>query len=130
MNWTRHRASVAGAPKGRFDAIREMLAIWGPLALIVAAGFVIAFRYVGAPPPKVIRIATGEADGAYYAFAQQYARLYPEHTDKLILDSVVAADGVAGIVTVQAAGGRAMAAADFLRGHPEVIGKQLKSDAG
>jgi pimeloyl-ACP methyl ester carboxylesterase len=26
--------------------------------------------------------------------AQQYARLYPEHTDKLILDSVVAADGI------------------------------------
>jgi pimeloyl-ACP methyl ester carboxylesterase len=26
--------------------------------------------------------------------AQQYARLYPEHTDKLILDSVVGADGV------------------------------------
>jgi pimeloyl-ACP methyl ester carboxylesterase len=26
--------------------------------------------------------------------AQQYARMYPEHTDRLILDSVVAADGV------------------------------------
>ena len=43
--------------------------------------------------------------------------------------AVVAADGLVGIVTVQAAGGRAMNAADFLRGHPEVIGKRLTSDA-
>ncbi len=43
---------------------------------------------------------------------------------------VVAADGVAGIAMVQAAGGRAMSAADYLRGHPEIIGKQLTSGAG
>jgi TRAP transporter TAXI family solute receptor len=52
-----------------------MFAIWAALALIVAAGFVIAYRYVGAPPPRVIRIATGPENGAYHAFAQQYARL-------------------------------------------------------
>ncbi|TAK71493.1 MAG: methionyl-tRNA formyltransferase [Dehalococcoidia bacterium] len=39
--------------------------------------------------------------------------------------AVVAADGLAGIVKVQAAGGRAMSAADYLRGHPETIGKRL-----
>jgi uncharacterized protein len=52
-----------------------MLRVWGPLALIVAAGFLVAYRYVGAPPPRAISIATGAEDGAYYAFAQQYARL-------------------------------------------------------
>jgi hypothetical protein len=52
-----------------------MFKVWAPLALIVAAGFLVAYRYVGAPPPRVIRIATGAEDGAYYAFAQRYAHL-------------------------------------------------------
>ena len=56
-------------------AARELFKVWAPLALIVAAGFLVAYRYVGAPPPRVIRIATGAEDGAYFAFAQQYARL-------------------------------------------------------
>lgn len=54
---------------------REMFTVWAPLALIVAAGFLLAYRYVGTPPPRVIRIATGAEDGAYHAFAQQYAHL-------------------------------------------------------
>ena len=61
--------------RGRGTAAREMLKIWGPLALIAAAGFLVAYRYVGAPPPRVISIATGAEEGAYYAFAQKYARL-------------------------------------------------------
>lgn len=56
-------------------AAREMFTVWAPLALIVVVGFLIAYRYVGAPPPRVIRIATGAEDGAYYAFAQRYADL-------------------------------------------------------
>lgn len=56
-------------------AAREMFTVWAPLALIVAAGFLLAYLYVGAPPPRVIRIATGAENGAYHAFGQQYARL-------------------------------------------------------
>jgi TRAP transporter TAXI family solute receptor len=56
-------------------AAREMMKVWAPLVLIIAAGFLVAYRYVGAPPPSVIRIATGAMDGAYYTFAQQYATL-------------------------------------------------------
>jgi TRAP transporter TAXI family solute receptor len=56
-------------------AAREIVTIWAPLALIVAAGFLVAYRYVGAPPPYVIRIAAGAENGAYHAFAQQYAHL-------------------------------------------------------
>jgi hypothetical protein len=52
-----------------------MFTVWAPLALIVAAGFLVAYRYVGAPPPRAIRIATGAENGAYHAFAQQYAHL-------------------------------------------------------
>jgi uncharacterized protein len=56
-------------------AIGEFIKVWGVLTLIILAGFLITYQYVGAPPPKVIRIATGTKSGAYYAFAQEYARL-------------------------------------------------------
>jgi TRAP transporter TAXI family solute receptor len=56
-------------------AFLELIKVWGLLTLIVVAGFLITYQFVGAPPPKVIRIATGAKNGAYYAFAQQYARL-------------------------------------------------------
>lgn len=59
----------------RFSAAAEFIKVWGLLAVIVVAGFLLAYQYVGAPPPKVVRIATGAKNGAYYAFAQQYARL-------------------------------------------------------
>jgi hypothetical protein len=65
----------AGLKPALPSAAREWVSVWGPLALIVAAGFIITYQYVGAPPPKAIRIAAGAGDGAYYAFAQQYARL-------------------------------------------------------
>jgi TRAP transporter TAXI family solute receptor len=39
------------------------------------AGFLVASRYVGTPPPRVITIAAGAENGAYHAFAQQYGRL-------------------------------------------------------
>jgi TRAP transporter TAXI family solute receptor len=56
-------------------AAGEFVKIWGLLALIVVAGFAVAYQYVGAPPPKAIRIATGAKNGAYYTFGQEYARL-------------------------------------------------------
>ena len=49
--------------------------------------------------------------------------------DALAGFAIVAADGLVGIAKVQAAGGRAMIAADFLRGHPEIIGKRLTAGA-
>jgi TRAP transporter TAXI family solute receptor len=55
-------------------ALAEFIKVWGLLTLIVVVGFVVTYQYVGAPPPKVVRIATGAKNGAYYAFAQQYAR--------------------------------------------------------
>src|SRR5438094_2226712 len=53
----------------------EFIKVWGLLTLIVVVGFVVTYQYVGAPPPKVVRIATGAKNGAYHAFAQRYARL-------------------------------------------------------
>ncbi len=54
---------------------KEMLAVYGPLALIVILGLVVALRYVKPAPPDHVTIASGEPAGAYHAFAQRYARL-------------------------------------------------------
>jgi TRAP transporter TAXI family solute receptor len=56
-------------------ALAEWAAVWGLATLLVAVGLAIAYRYVAAPPPKIVRIATGAEDGAYYTFGQRYARL-------------------------------------------------------
>jgi TRAP transporter TAXI family solute receptor len=56
-------------------AVVEFIKVWGLVMLIVVGGFVVTYQYVGAPPPKVVRIATGAKNGAYYAFARRYARL-------------------------------------------------------
>ena len=56
-------------------AVVEFIKVWGLLTLIVVVGFVITYQYVGAPPPKIVRIATGAKNGAYYTFAHEYARL-------------------------------------------------------
>jgi TRAP transporter TAXI family solute receptor len=73
----------------------ELTKVWGLLALIVVAGFIFTYQYVGAPPPKAIRIATGAKNGAYYAFAQEYARLM--RNDGILLEVVSTAGSVENI---------------------------------
>src|SRR5262245_23746557 len=57
------------------SALAEHAKLWGLLGLIVVLGLLAAYQFVEPPPPEAIRIATGGKDGAYYAFAQKYARL-------------------------------------------------------
>jgi len=73
-------------------AFVEFIKVWGLLTLIVVVGFVVTYQYVGAPPPKVVRIATGAKNGAYYAFAQRYARLLAN--DGIALEIVSTAGSV------------------------------------
>ena len=51
---------------------RELLTLFLPSILIVAAGFAIAYQFVEPAPPKRITIATGGASGAYTAFGEAY----------------------------------------------------------
>jgi len=55
----------------RFD----MLKVYLPAALLIAVAFVVTFQFVEPPPPDRMRIATGGADGAYAAFARDYAAI-------------------------------------------------------
>ncbi|HEU4639657.1 MAG TPA: TAXI family TRAP transporter solute-binding subunit [Candidatus Binatia bacterium] len=73
-------------------AVVEFLKVWGLLAVIVLVGFLITYQYVGAPPPKVVRIATGANNGAYYTFAREYARLLA--SDGITLEVVPTAGSV------------------------------------
>lgn len=65
---------------------------WGALTLLVIAGFVVAFGYVGAPPPKVVRLAAGSPDGAYYRYGQRYAEILAK--DGITLEVVATAGSV------------------------------------
>jgi TRAP transporter TAXI family solute receptor len=51
----------------------DMLKIYLPVALLIAGAFVVTFQFVEPPPPDRLRIATGGRDGAYAAFARDYA---------------------------------------------------------
>jgi TRAP transporter TAXI family solute receptor len=73
-------------------AFVEFIKVWGLLTLIVVVAFVVTYQFVGAPPPKVVRIATGAKNGAYYAFAQRYARLLA--ADGISLEVVSSAGSV------------------------------------
>ena len=52
---------------------RSFLAMYGVAVVIAATGFVVAYHFVGAPPPRTFRLAAGAKGGAYYQFAHQYA---------------------------------------------------------
>ena len=48
-------------------------AVYGLAFIIAAAGFFVAWQFVGPPPPKTFRLAAGARGGGYYAFALRYA---------------------------------------------------------
>ena len=75
-----------------FSPAADLIKTWGVLTAIVAGGFVATYQFVGAPPPRVIRIATGAENGAYFAFAQQYARYLAD--DGITLEVVPTAGSV------------------------------------
>jgi TRAP transporter TAXI family solute receptor len=51
------------------------LKTFGSAVAIILAGFLIAWQYVNPAPPHTITIATGQADGAYYLFAERYREI-------------------------------------------------------
>jgi TRAP transporter TAXI family solute receptor len=60
-------------PRGRSG--RDYLVVGVPALAVLAAGFLIAFKFVEPPPPDRIVIATGDRSGAYYAFAERYREI-------------------------------------------------------
>ncbi len=74
---------------------RSLVTYWSLAVLVTLLGFVIAWRYSEPPPPRHIRIAAGERDGAYYAFATQYADyLAREDIDLQVVETAGAVENI------------------------------------
>ena len=55
------------------QSLSDIGGTWGLAILILAAGFVVAYQFIGPPPPKRIVLATGAEGGAYQGYGQQFA---------------------------------------------------------
>lgn len=51
---------------------RDLWVVLGPGLAVTLIGFLLALSFVGAPPPKTLRFASGSSWGAYNRFAQLY----------------------------------------------------------
>ncbi len=58
---------------------RDRLMIFGGGLLLALIAFFVTFQFVEPAPPKQLTIATGNADGAYYQFAQAFRTRLAEH---------------------------------------------------
>lgn len=61
------------------------LAVYGPALAIAVVGFVLAYQFVGPPPPRTVTIATGSQQGAYFQFGQRYATWLAQHGIELVV---------------------------------------------
>lgn len=59
----------------RLLSLGDLLATAWPLVLLILLGFALAFHYVKPAPPSRLVISAGPESGAYYGFAQEYARI-------------------------------------------------------
>jgi TRAP transporter TAXI family solute receptor len=50
----------------------DALKVYGPLALLVIAGFAVAAHFIRPAPPSSIRMATGSPGGVYFALGEKY----------------------------------------------------------
>lgn len=82
---------------------KDRLNIFGPAALLVLLGFILAYQFVQPAPPEQIRLATGQPDGAYYLFGQQYQkRLLEEEVRLELLTSAGSLDNIGRLVRGEA----------------------------
>jgi TRAP transporter TAXI family solute receptor len=55
--------------------LREYIWIIGPVALLVAGAFWLAFQFVEPAPPRTFVMSTGAESGGYHAFGKRYAAI-------------------------------------------------------
>ncbi|HTU01598.1 MAG TPA: TAXI family TRAP transporter solute-binding subunit [Candidatus Sulfotelmatobacter sp.] len=55
--------------------MRDYLKIYVPAALLIIAGFALAWRFVNPAPPRTIRMAGGPEQGAYIESARRYSEI-------------------------------------------------------
>ncbi|TQV81997.1 TAXI family TRAP transporter solute-binding subunit [Denitrobaculum tricleocarpae] len=70
-----------------FQSLWAQIAVVAPALILVIAGFVVAYQFVGPPPPDRIVMATGSESGAYHAYGKLYAERFREEGIELVLRS-------------------------------------------
>lgn len=64
---------MASKGKGGWRVNRLALGVWVFGAVVLVVGLVLAYQYVGPPPPRHIVLATGTEGGAYHSYGEQLA---------------------------------------------------------
>jgi uncharacterized protein len=81
--------AISGQTKAKlrrfFGKLWAQIAFVAPAILLIAAGFVFAYQFVRPAPPNRVVMATGSADGAYYAFGSVYAERFRKEGFELVL---------------------------------------------
>jgi TRAP transporter TAXI family solute receptor len=98
-------------------SLRDALKVYVPIALLVAVGFVVAYRFVDPAPPSSLKMATGSPEGAYHAFGQRYREILAR--DGVALEIVPTAGSVENLRLLQAADGVDIAFVQGGVGDPE-----------
>lgn len=74
---------------------RRLVGLWHQVkffllgAILLIAGFAVAYQFVEPAPPSRVVIATGPENGAYHAFARRYAERFAEEGIELVLKPTV-----------------------------------------
>lgn len=68
-----------------FRKLWSQIAIIAPALILVVAGFIVAYQFVGPAPPDRIVMATGSNTGAYHAFGKEYAARFKKEGIELVL---------------------------------------------
>ena len=63
----------------------DFLKVYGPITLLIAIGFIIAFQFVDPAPPGRLTLATGSEDGAYHAYGKRYREILARDGVEVIL---------------------------------------------
>jgi len=66
-------------------AWKHIVGVFGPAVILILAAFIIAYQFIQPAPPKQIVIASGQPDGAYFKYAQAYARFLDKEGIELIV---------------------------------------------
>ena len=64
---------MSGGLRRAWQTVKDVGGTWGLAVLLVAAGIVAAYQFVGPPPPDRIVMATGQPGGAYQRLGNAYA---------------------------------------------------------
>jgi len=59
--------------------MKDFLKVYGPILLLILAGFLVTWHFIAPAPPRHLRLAAGQPGGAYAEFAKRYQAALAEN---------------------------------------------------